>query len=586
MAVPSAYAIQLKLPVLENITGMMSAAVMVGEIKAIACASNSEKLRQLERSVFSIGDLQGSPKTAQKSVKASFHQSMLRSYWTTRTIQLIKFRWASVLRPWHFSIEIRRESRTAPYLQIALAIIEEIRRGRLAPGSALPGTRDLAKVLQVNRKTVVLAYEELIAQGWLVAERTRGTFVSPTLPTAKPASFAYRPTPNGGMPTSPDYRLPGLTINIPVLLPEAGMLVFDDGAPDTRLVPVDQLARAYRRALVSCGRGNRLGYRDPRGTSVLRDALSSMLNLDRGLSTTSENVCLTRGSQMAIYLAARILAKPGDTVVVEALSYPPAREAFRATGADVVAVGLDADGMKLDELEKVCRTCRVRCIYVTPHHQFPTTVSLKPDRRLRLLALADQFGFAIVEDDYDHEFHFSHRPMLPLASVDRWGKVVYIGSLSKLLTPSLRVGYLAAPTAFIERAAEEILMIDRQGDSAVELAVADLMESGEIRRHARKVVRVYEERRDIFAKLLRQHFGTAIEFDIPDGGLAFWINFNESIDVEALAATARGYGVKILPGGAYSVIGDAVAGGRLGFASLDPDELEEAVKRLKRAAGL
>ena len=119
----------------------------------------------------------------------------------------------------------------------------------------------------------------------------------------------------------------------------------------------------------------------------------------------------------------------------------------------MIAVGLDAKGLRVDELEKICRRTRVRAVYVTPHHQFPTTVLLPPDRRLRLFALAAQFGFAIVEDDYDHEFHFSHQPMLPLASADPDGRVVYIGSMSKLLSPSLRLGYLAAPKALIDRAA-------------------------------------------------------------------------------------------------------------------------------------
>ena len=218
------------------------------------------------------------------------------------------------------------------------------------------------------------------------------------------------------------------------------------------------------------GRG-RLGYGDPRGSAELRAAISNMLNIDRGLTTTPDNICLTRGSQMAIYLAARILAGPGDTVVMEELSYPPAREAFRFAGAEVVPVPLDAQGMRVDELEKICRKKRVRAVYVTPHHQFPTTVLMKPDRRMRLLALAAQFGFAIVEDDYDHEFHFAHQPMLPLASADMSGKVVYIGSLSKILSPSLRLGYLVGPKSFIDRAASEIMMIDRQGDPATEGAV-------------------------------------------------------------------------------------------------------------------
>src|SRR6202034_2688453 len=191
-----------------------------------------------------------------------------------------------------------------------------------------------------------------------------------------------------------------------------------DGAPDTRQIPIDALARAYHNALGRrLGRG-RLGYGDPRGTLELRAAISNMLNIDRGLTTTPDNICLTRGSQMAIYLASRILAGPGDTVVMEELSYPPAREAFRMAGAEVVPVPLDDKGMQVDELEKICRKKRVRAVYVTPHHQFPTTVCMRPERRLRLLSLAPQFGFAIVEDDYDHEFHFTHQPMHPLASAD------------------------------------------------------------------------------------------------------------------------------------------------------------------------
>jgi GntR family transcriptional regulator/MocR family aminotransferase len=488
-----------------------------------------------------------------------------------------------MLRRWDFVLEIQRESPMAPYLQIVHALIDGIRRGRLTPGDALPGSRELAKTLAVNRKTVVLAFDELIAQGWLTSEGTRGTFISPTLPIVMPASFAYRPVEPNAMPEQPDYFLPGSTSSIPILLPKVGALTFDDGAPDTRLVPVEALARAYRRALVGGGHRNQLSYGDPRGALQLRTAISSMLNLERGLTTVANNICLTRGSQMAIYLAARILSGPGDVVVMETLSYPPAREAFRAAGAEVIGIGLDSDGIRLDELEKVCRSHKVRCIYLTPHHQFPTTVSLKPDRRLRLLALADQFGFAIVEDDYDHEFHFNGRPLLPLASADRWGKVVYIGSLSKLLAPSMRSGYIAAPLNFIQRAAEEVLTIDRQGDSTTELAVADLIESGEIKRHARKVLKIYKQRRDLFAELLKAKLGSAIDFDLPDGGLAFWVRFSSDIDVVTLARDAALLGLRFLPGTCFAMNRESVSGARLGFASLDDKELADAAERLQRA---
>jgi GntR family transcriptional regulator/MocR family aminotransferase len=346
---------------------------------------------------------------------------------------------------------------------------------------------------------------------------------------------------------------------------------------------VNALARAYRSALTRAARRNRLGYGDPRGSLELREAVSTMLNVDRGLSTTPANICLTRGSQMAIYVAARILAGPKDTVVVEELTYPPARESFRAAGAEVVGVGLDGQGLKVDELEEICRKTRVRAIYLTPHHQFPTTVLLRPDRRLRLLALAEQFGFAIIEDDYDHEFHFAHQPMLPLASADPWGKVVYIGSMSKLLTPSLRLGYLAAPKSFIDRAAAEIMMIDRQGDPATELAVAELIASGEIHRHTRKAMRLYSERRVMLASLLTERLGSLVKFDLPEGGLAVWVTFDESIDIGRLERAARAEGVRFLPGSAFVTSGGPCHAARFGFASMNEAELDLATSRLQRA---
>ncbi|HWE74445.1 MAG TPA: PLP-dependent aminotransferase family protein [Stellaceae bacterium] len=488
-----------------------------------------------------------------------------------------------MLRPWHLRIVIRRDVRTAVYLQIVHAVIEEIRRGRLAPGSALPGTREIAESLEVNRKTIVQAYDELAAQGWVSTDRTRGTFVSPELPEISDAGEGGARAASRHMPEKPDFRLAGATPRLPLMLPNADTLTFDDGAPDTREVPVVALARAYRSALTRAARRNRLGYGDPRGSLELREAVSTMLNVDRGLGTTPDNICLTRGSQMAIYLTARILAGPKDTVVVEELSYPPARESFRAAGADVVAVELDAQGMRLDHLEEICRKKRVRAIYVTPHHQFPTTVLLKPDRRLRLLALAEQFGFAIVEDDYDHEFHFVHQPMLPLISADRWGKVVYIGSMSKLLTPSLRLGYLAAPKAFIDRAAAEIMMIDRQGDPATELAVADLIADGEIHRHTRKAMRLYANRRLNMARLLSERFRDRVDFTLPDGGLAIWARFVEKIDMDVLMRTARDKGVQLLPASAFTISGKPIRAARLGFASLNEAELDLATRRLRQA---
>jgi GntR family transcriptional regulator/MocR family aminotransferase len=499
-------------------------------------------------------------------------------------IQFCEITWSSevsMLRPWPLQILIDRSGPTPAYLQITHALIEAIRRGRLASGSALPGTRNLAAQLSVNRKTVEQAYDEMVAQGWLTAESTRGTFVSGLLPAIGPVpapSLAASPA------QAPEFTLRRTAPNLPLMLPGPGQLVFDDGAPDTRLMPAELLGRTYRRALLDASRRNRLGYGDPRGSLALRQAVADMLKQDRGLECGPQNVCLTRGSQMGIYLSARLVAEPGDAVVVETLTYPPAREAFRAAGAKILSVGLDDQGMRVDELEACCRKQRVRAVYVTPHHQFPTTVLMPPERRIRLLALAEQFGFAVVEDDYDHEFHFAHRPMLPMASLHNWGKLLYIGSLSKLLSPSLRIGYLVGAEAAIERAAGEIMLIDRQGDPATEMAVAELMVSGAVKSHTRKVLKIYAERRGCLADALRKQLGTAVEFSLPQGGLAIWIRFAAGLDPVAISEAAETFGVGFTPGAAFASSSEiSAAGARLGFASMDETVLREAVSRLAAA---
>jgi GntR family transcriptional regulator / MocR family aminotransferase len=486
-----------------------------------------------------------------------------------------------MLRPWALKIILNRGSGQQVYMQLANALIEEIRSGRLTPGSALPGSRELADMVGINRKTAVQAYEELCAQGWLTSERARGTFVSVQLPAIETPSDR---SAGALLPHVPDFRLPRTPPALPPWRPTpVGTLTFDDGLPDARLIPVDVLGRAWRNALGSAARLNRLGYGDPRGTLALRQAVALMLNADRAVPCTADHVCIVRGSQMGIYLAARLLVVAGDTVVMERLSYPPAREAFRAAGAEIAPVRLDEQGMRLDELEALCRRCRVRAVYVTPHHQFPTTVVLTPQRRLHLLALAEQFGFAIVEDDYDHEFHFARRPMLPLISADRWGKVVYIGSLSKLLSPSLRIGYIAAPSLLVERAAAEVMTIDRQGDPVIEQVVAEAMRDGTLQRHTRKALRVYAERRQVFAESLRSALSGQVAFDLPDGGLAVWVRFAQGTDLEDLVAKARVRQVSFLPGSAYAMEPMQIPAARLGFGSLNPAELGVAVRRLAAA---
>ncbi len=481
-----------------------------------------------------------------------------------------------MLRPWDLRIVLDRGGGVPAWQQIANAIIEAVRAGRMAPGTALPGTREMAARVGVNRKTVQQSYDELVAQGWLTAEATRGTFVSAKLPVFDPQTTSA--TPAAPMAA---LELRGAAPELTITLGAPGVLSFDDGAPDTRLMPAELVARAWRRALLEASRHNRLGYGDPRGSAVLREAVAGMLRADRGLACTADNICITRGSQMGIWLAARILTAPGDAVVIEALSYPPAREAFRAAGAKILSIGLDEQGLEPEDLAAHCQREQIRALYITPHHQFPTTVVLPQQRRIQLLALAEEFGFAIIEDDYDHEFHFAHRPMLPLASVQGWGRLLYIGSLSKLLSPSFRIGYLVAAEAVVERAAAEICMIDRQGDPATEAAMAELITSGALKSHTRKVLRVYAARRACLADALMRDFGEDVSFVLPQGGLALWVQFSPRIDLSAVAKNALKHGVQIVPGQVFATDSSKNNGLRLGFGSMNEVELQAAVRRLK-----
>jgi GntR family transcriptional regulator / MocR family aminotransferase len=483
-----------------------------------------------------------------------------------------------MLRSWSLKLTITDTSGLPVYLQIAQQIMEEIQRGRLAPSTAMPGTRELAEKLQVNRKTVILAYDELIAQGWLVSEQRRGSFVSANLPNfnAQPQAAKTSKQP-ANVVAATDHPL--LSYQSPV----DGVIDFNDGIPDARLIPFNILSRAFRHALIGSSKGKSLGYGDPRGTLALRQSIVTMLNMERGLSVSIDQICIARGSQMGIFLAARVLTRPGDNIVVEQLSYPAAKEAFRSCGAHISTVGQDKHGIDVVALEKLCQQKPIRAIYVTPHHQFPTTVIMTAERRLKLLMLAEQYDFTIVEDDYDHEFHFSHHPVFPLASTNHGGRVIYVGSLSKVLAPGLRVGYLVATPGLIARCAQEVMLIDRQGNSITELAVAELMDSGEIKRHIRRTFKIYNERRNLLIALVKNELKEYVTFDAPDGGLAIWLRLKEGIDVEKVAAQALMHKVRILPGTLFSESAHSVHAIRLGFGSLTTMELEKGVLALKTA---
>ncbi len=469
------------------------------------------------------------------------------------------------------------------FLQIARAIADDVRRGRLRPGEALPGTRTLAETIGVHRNTVLAAYRELAAEGWIAESEPgkRGTFVSRALPEPTPRRFALAAAPRDEVPTRTGFDLPPLIPGVDRWdrpLPPKGTLVLKSGLPDLRLLPTAPLARAYRRALRARGR-SLLDYGDPRGEIHLRRALAQMLSSLRGLAATEDSILVSRGSQMAIDLVARTLLSPGDAIAVESLGYRPAWAAFRQAGARLVPFPVDDDGLRVDVLAEAISREKIRAIYCTPHHQYPTTRVMPPARRMALLDLARDHRVAIIEDDYDFEFHYDGRPVLPLASADRAGVVVYLGTLSKVLAPGLRLGFVVAPPPLLERLATVRAYVDRQGDQATERAVAELIEDGEVPRHVRKMRRAYHARRDALVSALRTHLGDALEFAVPQGGMAIWARVRD-VDVDAWATCCETHGASFYTGRRFSFDGRPRPFARLGYAALDEREIAEVVRRM------
>jgi GntR family transcriptional regulator/MocR family aminotransferase len=478
------------------------------------------------------------------------------------------------------------EAASPIFARIAELVSAEIRRGRLRPRDRLPGSRSLAEQLGVGRNTVVAAYAELVAEGWITTRRAGGTFVSAALPDPSTKRFGRR-TPDAPRATTAGFDFTRRTFD--PIVESKGVLALSGGVPDLRQFPTVALARAYRRAL--CGRGRAtLDYTTPFGNPRLRAALAHMVAATRALPVSADQILVTHGSQMALDLIARTLIRPGDRVALEEIGYQPAWAALRNAGAELVFLPIDKQGLEVSALEAALERGPLRAVCLSPHHQYPTTVSLSIARRLRLLELAAERRFAIIEDDYDHEFHYDGRPLASLAGADRAGVVVYVGSLAKVLAPGLRLGFIAAPRELIQALGAVRVHVDRHGDSVTEQAVAELIEEGELARHARRMRRIYHARRDAFSDLLRRHLGEALSFDLPAGGMALWAKARSDIDTQAWLERARRRGAVFATGRSYiaAELGARRARHyaqhlRFGFARYDEAELGAAVRRIASA---
>ncbi|NUF52879.1 PLP-dependent aminotransferase family protein, partial [Acinetobacter seifertii] len=423
-----------------------------------------------------------------------------------------------MLRPWqvHFRID-EREEKTV-FLKLTNLISQEILSGRLGQGTMLPGSRSLSKELGINRKTVQAVYEELEAQGWLVTRPRKGTFVADILPESSiEIELAFEQIEQEKS-----------------LIQSTAVYPHNDGVPDPRLIPYELFSRAYRHALIKITQNQYMGYGDPRGMIELRQALRQMLSMERFMNVAEDEICIVRGSQMGIFLASRALPNRQGVIIVEELYYPSAVKAFQSNGFQVVSVKLGEQGIVIEDLERILKEHSVAAIYTTPHHQYPTTVTMPMNRRLQLLELSKKWGFYIIEDDYDHEFHYDSRPMPPLASLPHSELVIHVGSLSKVFAPGIRLGYIVASSPVIQSITEDILLIDRQGNSITELALADLMHRGEIKRHIRKMKKIYQLRRDHVLAEFQRVFAETVQIQPPAGGMALWAKFQKPFTQDQL----------------------------------------------------
>lgn len=484
--------------------------------------------------------------------------------------------------PFKSIIKIDRHDSSPLFLQISKQIVSLIKDGTLATGSRLPGTRVLSELLSVHRKTVIAAYDELHMQGWIEMIPQKGSFVNSNIPILSYQKIEGTENEIRKNKTGFQFYSESKFIEVPKRETAEG-LVIDDGVCDYRLTPKEEIARIYRNLIVKKTNINFLSYDSAHGNPILREVLSQYLNQTRGLKIGKENILITRGSQMGIYLSAHLCLQKGDSIIVGETNYQTADITFESTGAKLHRVGVDEEGLKTSEISQLCQKQKIKAVYITSHHHHPTTVTFSAERRIRLLNLAKEYGFAIIEDDYDYDFHYSNSPILPLASHDNSGNVIYIGSICKLIAPVFRVGYLVAPANFVDEAAKFRRYVDRQGDSLLELTFARFIKNGDLDRHIKKVLKIYRERRDLSCELLDKKCGEFLDFEKPKGGMAIWIKLKAPLHWEKVNTLAHQRGLFLSDSKKYDYANSGHNGIRFGFASLNLEELKIAVHKLKGA---
>ncbi len=466
----------------------------------------------------------------------------------------------------HITLGPRGEHATRIYRQLLDAILD----GRLREGTRLPATRTLAAQLDVSRTTVALAYERLVAEGYLTGRVGAGTFVADGV-RPQSADAVSRVEQHGPSPRAMWASVPLADTSVA----DTGRYAFAIGLPDLRLFPFEAWRRLVTRELrvSSLGTGD---YAEPEGLPALRSAIARHYGITRGLRASPDDVLVTQGAQQAIDLVARVLVDPGATVAIEDPGYPPARHAFATAGARVVGVPVDGDGLVVDALP-----AQARVVYVTPTHQFPLGVALSTARRAALLAWARRHGAVVVEDDYDSEFRFSERPLQPMHSIDRFHSVVYIGTFSKTMFPALRLGFLIAPPSLRTALRTAKQLTDWHTDTVSQAALARFIDEGLLARHIRRAAHHYAARRERIRSWLAERADRLESLPCTAGlHVTALATASTEADVETAVRRASQSGVVVRSLAPFHVDTPVRPGLMLGYGAISADRVTAGLAHL------
>lgn len=467
-----------------------------------------------------------------------------------------------------------KDPREPTYRWLCRVIREEILAGRLRTGSQLPSTRDLALRYGVARATIITTFDILKSEGYLRGNVGSGTFVAGVLPDELLQSRMASSSARDAFP-SRRLSLYGSAVRVSANAGSNAPRAFRAHVPAVDLFPIKTWAALSARHARTLGTDMLMGC-EPEGLRSLREAIAEYLNTWRGVRCTADQVVIVSGVLEALDLCARLFSSPGDRVCVEDPGYPDAALVLEAMGVQIVPIPVDREGLQIDEK----RLTEIRMVYVTPGHQAPLGVTMSLNRRLSLLEFAQRSGALIFEDDYDSEYRYSTRPIPALQGLDQHGNVIFAGSFSKVLFPSLRLGYIVPPLDLVPafRAARSQTM--RHAQILDQLTLRDFIDQGHFARHLRRMREVYAGRLGTLLDEARQHLAGLLEVSPIEAGLQTIGWLNEGIDAGTVAEAASERGLIVTPFDAYARSANVKNGLLLGFAAIPPDEIRIGVRNL------